>query len=57
MAEHELADVRLVAPIPRPPSIRDFYAFERHVQSARAQRGLEMAPEWYQPGCGERARR
>jgi fumarylacetoacetate (FAA) hydrolase len=40
--------VRLVAPIPRPPSVRDFYAFERHVQSARAQRGLEMAPEWYQ---------
>ena len=48
MAEHALADVRLVAPIPRPPSIRDFYAFERHVQSARAQRGLEMALEWYQ---------
>jgi fumarylacetoacetate (FAA) hydrolase len=28
--------------------VRDFYAFERHVASARAQRGLEMAPEWYQ---------
>ena len=28
--------------------MRDFYAFERHVASARAQRGLEMAPEWYQ---------
>ena len=40
--------MRLVAPIPRPPSVRDFYAFERHVASARAQRGLEMAPEWYQ---------
>jgi fumarylacetoacetate (FAA) hydrolase len=39
--------VRLTAPIPRPPSVRDFYAFERHVRSARAQRGLEMAPEWY----------
>ena len=48
MGEHALADVRLVAPIPRPSSVRDFYAFERHVQSARAQRGLEMAPEWYQ---------
>ena len=48
MGEHLLADVRLVAPIPRPSSVRDFYAFERHVQSARAQRGLEMAPEWYQ---------
>ncbi|MEX0816398.1 MAG: fumarylacetoacetate hydrolase family protein [Gaiellales bacterium] len=48
VAEHAMEDVRLRAPIPRPPSVRDFYAFERHVQSARAQRGLEMAPEWYQ---------
>jgi fumarylacetoacetate (FAA) hydrolase len=46
--EHGLADVRLRAPIPRPPSVRDFYAFERHVRAARAQRGLEVAPEWYQ---------
>jgi fumarylacetoacetate (FAA) hydrolase len=48
VAEHALAEVRLLAPILRPPSVRDFYAFERHVASARAQRGLEMAPEWYQ---------
>jgi fumarylacetoacetate (FAA) hydrolase len=48
VAEHALADVRLLAPIPRPPSVRDFYAFERHAANARAQRGLEMAPEWYQ---------
>jgi fumarylacetoacetate (FAA) hydrolase len=48
VAEHTLGDVRLLAPIPRPPSVRDFYAFERHVANARAQRGLEMAPEWYQ---------
>ena len=47
VAEHALAKVRLCAPIPRPPSVRDFYAFERHVATARAQRGLEMAPEWY----------
>jgi fumarylacetoacetate (FAA) hydrolase len=45
--EHRLEDVRLRAPIPRPPSVRDFYAFERHVREARAQRGLEVAPEWY----------
>ncbi len=48
VAEHRVEDVRLRAPIPRPPSVRDFYAFERHVATARAQRGLEMAPEWYQ---------
>ena len=47
VAEHRLDDVRLCAPVPRPPSVRDFYAFERHVRTARAQRGLEMAPEWY----------
>ena len=40
--EHAAADVRLLAPIPRPPSVRDFYAFERHVATARAQRGLEI---------------
>jgi len=48
VAERALAEVRLLAPIPHPPSVRDFYAFERHVATARAQRGLEMAPEWYQ---------
>jgi fumarylacetoacetate (FAA) hydrolase len=48
VGEHGLEEVRLRAPVPHPPSIRDFYAFERHVASARAQRGLEMAPEWYQ---------
>ena len=47
VGEHRLEAVRLRAPIPRPPSVRDFYAFERHVRTARAQRGLEMAPEWY----------
>jgi fumarylacetoacetate (FAA) hydrolase len=48
VADHALADVRLCAPIPQPPSVRDFYAFERHVRAARSQRGLEMAPEWYE---------
>ncbi|MGH3035518.1 MAG: fumarylacetoacetate hydrolase family protein [Gaiellaceae bacterium] len=47
VAEHGLGDVRLRAPVPLPPSVRDFYAFERHVRAARAQRGLEVAPEWY----------
>jgi fumarylacetoacetate (FAA) hydrolase len=47
VGEHSIGDVRLRAPVPHPPSIRDFYAFERHVATARAQRGLEMAPEWY----------
>jgi len=29
-------------------TIRDFYAFEQHVKTCRAHRGLEMVPQWYQ---------
>jgi fumarylacetoacetate (FAA) hydrolase len=47
VAEHALETVRLRAPIPQPPSVRDFYAFEQHVATARATRGLEVPPEWY----------
>jgi fumarylacetoacetate (FAA) hydrolase len=39
---------RLRAPIPDPPTIRDFYAFEQHVRTARARRGLAMDPDWYE---------
>src|SRR5215216_758369 len=35
-------------PVAEPPSIRDFYAFEQHVRTARARRGLEMHPDWYE---------
>jgi 2-keto-4-pentenoate hydratase/2-oxohepta-3-ene-1,7-dioic acid hydratase in catechol pathway len=43
-----IASVRLLAPVPRPPSIRDFYAFEQHVRTARQRRGLEMDLDWYE---------
>ena len=43
-----LSEVQLLAPLPRPRTIRDFYAFEAHVKNARARRGLAMQPEWYQ---------
>jgi fumarylacetoacetate (FAA) hydrolase len=43
-----LASVRLRSPIPDPPTVRDFYAFEQHVRTARARRGLEMDPDWYE---------
>ncbi|WNC13201.1 fumarylacetoacetate hydrolase family protein [Brevibacillus brevis] len=42
------AQVELGSPLPRPGSFRDFYAFEAHVKTARARRGLDMVPEWYQ---------
>lgn len=43
-----LASVRLLPPVGAPPSIRDFYAFERHVATARRLRGLEVDPHWYE---------
>jgi len=43
-----LASVRLMAPVPRPPSMRDGYAFRQHVETARRNRGLEMIPEFDQ---------
>ena len=46
--EFELDEVRLLPPIPRPPSVRDFYAFEQHVKTARQRRGLDMDPDWYE---------
>jgi fumarylacetoacetate (FAA) hydrolase len=47
-AEYALADVVLRPPVLRPPAVRDFYAFEQHVRNARARRGLEVPPEWYE---------
>src|SRR5512133_3197271 len=40
------ANVHLLAPLPRPVSMRDGYAFRQHVATARRNRGLEMIPEF-----------
>ncbi len=37
---------KLASPLPRPPSMRDGYAFRQHVATARKNRGLEMIPEF-----------
>ncbi|MDP1831193.1 MAG: fumarylacetoacetate hydrolase family protein [Geothrix sp.] len=42
----EAGSVQLLAPIPRPVSMRDGYAFRQHVSTARRNRGLEMIPEF-----------
>lgn len=39
-------EVELLAPIPRPVSLRDGYAFRQHVETARKNRGLPMIPEF-----------
>jgi fumarylacetoacetate (FAA) hydrolase len=37
-------EVKLLAPVPHPASLRDGYAFRQHVETARRNRGLEMTP-------------
>ena len=46
-AEHAPAGVELLAPVPEPPSVRDFYAFEGHAVTGARLRGRELAEEWY----------
>ena len=43
-----LAHARLTAPIPVPPSIRDFMAFEEHVVTSYRAVGLPVHPVWYE---------
>jgi fumarylacetoacetate (FAA) hydrolase len=45
---YPLSGVRLLPPLPRLVSLRDFYAFEKHVAVAHANRGKQIPPEWYQ---------
>jgi fumarylacetoacetate (FAA) hydrolase len=40
-------DVRFASPILRPTSLRDFYAFERHVATMWVRRGQEVPDAWY----------
>lgn len=43
-----LAQAELMAPIPRPASVRDFMAFEEHAVTALSTLGLQLHPNWYQ---------
>ncbi len=45
---YSLEEVTLKAPLQRPTSVRDFYAFLDHVETARAKRGLDVVPEWFE---------
>ncbi len=40
--------MRRAYPDGRPPSIRDFMAFEEHVRNARALSGRDVPPAWYE---------
>ncbi|MCP9955566.1 fumarylacetoacetate hydrolase family protein [Actinomadura madurae] len=47
-ARRRLEDLHLQAPIPVPPSIRDFMAFEEHLLPILAARGARLDPAWYE---------
>lgn len=47
-ASEPASTAELLAPVPRPPSMRDFFAFEQHIATARANRGAEVPAEWYE---------
>lgn len=48
LAIEPVKDFTLLAPVPRPTSCRDGYAFRQHVESARRNRGVEMIKEFDQ---------
>lgn len=41
-------DVRLLAPIPRPPLIRDFMGFEEHLKNIYPRLGRDIPAQWYE---------
>jgi fumarylacetoacetate (FAA) hydrolase len=41
-------NLKLLAPVPKPSSCRDGYAFRQHVATARRNRGVDMIPEFDQ---------
>jgi len=46
--ELDVGELRQLAPVPEPPSVRDFYAYEAHVAAGARLRGREIAPHWYE---------
>lgn len=40
-------EIRPLPPITEPPTVRDFMAFEQHVQSGARHRGVEIPEAWY----------
>ncbi len=48
LARKPFDSLTVLPPVSHPPSVRDAYTFEAHVKQARARRGLEVPPEWYE---------
>lgn len=45
---HAPDSVALLAPVPRPPLLRDFMAFESHLKNIYPRLGREIPAEWYE---------
>lgn len=41
-------EAKLLAPVPEPPSVRDFFSFEGHVETGWRLRGGEVPEAWYE---------
>lgn len=46
--QRALREVRLLAPTPSPPSVRDFFAFEQHARAAHRLRGKDLDPAFFE---------
>ena len=46
--KHDIDNITILPPIPKPNSFRDAYAFRQHVETARRNRGAKMLPEFDQ---------
>jgi fumarylacetoacetate (FAA) hydrolase len=46
--ERELGALTTLAPVPEPPSVRDFFAYERHVAAGWRLRGADVPEYWYE---------
>lgn len=44
-------EVRLLAPVPRPRTMRDFLAFQAHMENAAKRAGREVNPLWFEIPC------
>jgi 2-keto-4-pentenoate hydratase/2-oxohepta-3-ene-1,7-dioic acid hydratase in catechol pathway len=44
---HEPGTLTLLPPVPHPPLLRDFMAFETHLRNIYPKLGREIPPEWY----------
>lgn len=45
---HDPRGVTLLPPVPHPPLLRDFMAFETHLKNIYPKLGRDIPPEWYQ---------